>query len=530
MRRKGLIAIMLLAAALVSGALLMTRGSGGPGLDAAGREHLFAEVFQHVKRDYVDTLADSALYRRAIDGALLELHDPHTMFLDPKRLGRLDESTSGHYAGVGIQMDVRDSGITVIATLPGTPAEQAGILTGDRIVTIDGKPTTGVTSDEALKSLRGGAGTSVHVMVSRPGMMERLPFTLVRREILVNPVRHALMVGDGIGYVDLTVFSAAAAADLTRAVDSLRSTGAHALVLDLRGDPGGLLDQGVEVADLFLDPGQTIVTTRGRSADETKAFADRAPQKWADMPLVVLADSGSASASEIVAGALQDHDRAVIIGTATYGKGSAQRVFRLDDGAIKLTTALWYTPSGRSIDRPRPPAADAADDGASPKTDSARKRPTFHTDAGRTVIGGGGIVPDIEVAKRPVTAAERAFLNALGAKVPQFLDVMVEYALAQKASRAIAGPDFEVTAAMLDALYGRLQAHGIVVSRAVFDSAGSLVARALSTQLSRYVFGSRAEFERALGQDPSMRRAEGLLRGVQSQKALLARVGTGQTR
>jgi carboxyl-terminal processing protease len=501
----------------------MERGSRAPVRDLASRAHLFDEVLQHIKRNYVDSLADSTLYRHAIDGALHELRDPHTVFLSPRRLTRLDESTSGKYAGVGIQMDVRDSGITVIGTLPGTPAEQAGILTGDRIVTIEGKTTQGATSEEALKLLRGAAGTSVNILVERPGIAERMPFTLVRRVIEVNPVQHALIVRDGIGYVDLTVFSAEASPDLVQAIDSLRRAGARSLVLDLRGDPGGLLDQGIDVADLFLDPGQPIVSTRGRSAEETQKFSDRAAQRWADMPLVVLTDSASASASEIVAGALQDHDRAVIVGTATYGKGSAQRVFRLDEGALKVTTALWYTPSGRSINRLRPATTDDDED-PEPRPDSAPPRPKFRTDAGRTVLGGGGIVPDVEVASRVATVAERALQQALGARMPRFRDAMVDYALSLKVKGGITDPDFPVTQAMRDEFYRRLQARGVPLERAVYDSAAPVISRVLATQVSRYVFGPRAEFARTLREDPTMARAVALLSGVSTMKELLARV------
>src|SRR5258705_11423407 len=302
MRSRGVVAAAVLSSALVSGGWLMERGGRSAPRDVASQAHLFDEVLQHLRRDYVDTIADSTLYRRAAAGVISELHDPHSVFLDPKRLSRLEESTSGHYAGVGIQMDVRDSGITVIGTLPGTPAERAGIMTGDRIVEIDGKTTHGLTSDEALKALRGSAGSSVRVAVERPGVAARLPFSLTRAVIEVNPVSHALMLRDGVGYVDLMVFSTTAAADLSHAIDSLRSAGARSLVLDLRGDPGGLLAQGVGVADLFLDAGQRIVSTRGRTADENRAFADKAPQRFAGMPLVVLTDSGTASASEIVAG------------------------------------------------------------------------------------------------------------------------------------------------------------------------------------------------------------------------------------
>jgi carboxyl-terminal processing protease len=525
MRSRGLVAAAVLSSALVSGGWLMEHGTieRAP-LDAAGGARLFDEVLSHLKRDYVDTLPDSLLYRNAVRGLLGELHDPHTVFLDPKRLSRLDESTSGHYAGVGIQMDVRDSGITVVATLHGTPAEQAGMASGDRIVEIDGKSTLGLTQEEALKTLRGPAGSPVRVTIQRPGVETPLSFTLTRREIQVNSVQHSLMLEDGVGYLDLTVFSAEAAADVARAADSLRAAGARSLVLDLRGNPGGLLDQGIGVADLFLDPGQPIVSTRGRTADENRSFADRAAQRWGNMPLVVLTDSNSASASEIVAGALQDHDRAVVIGTATYGKGSAQRIFRIESGAVKLTTALWYTPSGRSINRPRvDPGALGDDDEPPTPADTTKPRPTFKTDAGRTVLGGGGIVPDVVVPNRIATKADSAMRTALGANVIKFRNVLVDYAIALKASRSITDPNFVVTPAMRDELYRRMQARGITVDRAVFDAADSLVTRALTSQITRFVFGPQAEYARLLREDDNVIKARELLRGAATTSDLLQR-------
>ena len=520
MRSRAIVVAAVLSSALVSGGWLIEHDAGARApLDANAGARLFDEVLAHVRRDYVDTLADSLLYRKAVSGMLGELHDPHSLFLDQRRLSRLDESTSGHYAGVGIQMDIRDSGITVVATLHGTPAEQAGIASGDRIVEIDGKSARGLTSEEALKTLRGPAGSKVSVVVERPGVTAPLTFSLTRRDIQVNPVQHALLMPDGVGYVDLTVFSSEAASDLGHAIDSLRAAGARSLVLDLRGNPGGLLDQGIGVADLFLDAGQPIVSTKGRSADENRAFADRAPQRWGTMPLVVLTDSGTASASEIVAGALQDHDRALVVGTATYGKGSAQRVFRIRDGAVKLTTALWYTPSGRSINRPR--GGDAADDDV-PPADST-KRPEFKTDAGRTVLGGGGIVPDVLVPNRVVAKHDKALQEALGANVPKFREAMVDYAIALKASRALSNPDFEVTPAMRDELYRRLKARGIVVDRAVYDSAQTLVNRALGGQITRFVFGTQAEYARTLREDADLAKARELLRGASTPDQLVRR-------
>jgi carboxyl-terminal processing protease len=198
----------VLSSALVSGGWLMEHDAGTRApLDANAGARLFDEVLAHVRRDYVDTLADTLIYRKAVSGMLGELHDPHSLFLDQRRLSRLDESTSGHYAGVGIQMDLRDSGITVVATLHGTPAEQAGIASGDRIVEIDGKSARGLTQEEALKTLRGPAGSKVSVVVERPGLTMPLTFSLTRRDIQVNPVQHALLLPDGVGYVDLTVFS-----------------------------------------------------------------------------------------------------------------------------------------------------------------------------------------------------------------------------------------------------------------------------------------------------------------------------------
>ena len=522
MKSRAIVAAAVLSSALVSGGWLMERGGRAAPRDAKSQAKLFDEVLQHLRRDYVEVLPDSLLYHRAAAGVIEELHDPHSVFLDPRRLTRLDESTSGHYAGVGIQMDARDSGITVIGALPGTPAERAGVLTGDRIVEIAGRPTQGLTQEEALKALRGTPGSVVRIAIERPGVPTRLSFTLTRAEIAVNPVQNALLVRDGIGYVDLTVFSTTAVADLGRAIDSLRKAGARSLVLDLRGDPGGLLDQGVGVADLFLNPGQKIVTTRGRTADENRTFADGTPQRFTDMPLVVLTDSSTASASEIVAGALQDHDRALVVGTVTYGKGSAQRVFRVDDGAVKLTTALWYTPTGRSINRPRPKGS-AEGDADGPTSTDTTIRPRFRTDGGRTVLGGGGIVPDVEVAGFAVTRADRALQTALGAKVPQFRDALVEYALALKTTGSVRDPSFVVSPEMRDALFRRLQSRGIVVPRAVYDSAGPLVTRALGSQIARYVFGPRAEAARSLRDDPTMNKALELLAGVDSPAALLGR-------
>jgi carboxyl-terminal processing protease len=446
-----------------------------------------------------------------------ELHDPHSSYLSPQLLARLSERTSGRYAGVGAQVDVRDGWITIVAPLPGGPALESGVQTGDRILTVDGKPMRGVPLDEAQKALRGPAGSKVRLSVERPGVATPIEFVLARREIHVRSVQHAMLLPNGVGYVALNIFSQESARDLKSAIDSLRTAGATSLIFDLRGDPGGLLDQGVGVADLFLDPGQGVVSMKGRTPATSGSFADDSPQPWPKMPLAVLVDSNSASASEIVAGALQDHDRALLLGTTTYGKGSAQNVFPLSNGgAVKLTTALWFTPSGRSINRLRDTSTDS-------RRDSTARRPTYKTDGGRTVLGGGGITPDVILPSAPQPKAESAFQHMLGADVPKFRDALTDYALALKGSHAVSSPDFVVTPEMRHELRRRMEARGIKVDTATFEAAGGLVDRLLGYEIARYSFGERGEWARRLRDDPMVEATQKIVAGARTQPELLAR-------
>lgn len=528
MRSRAVVVAAVFGAALVSGGWFMQAGYGASGASSISRARLFDQVMAHVENDYVDTVDESELYKKAVDGMLLELHDPHSVYLTPDRLAKLNESTTGRYAGVGIQMDVRDGWITVVAPLPGTPAQRAGILTGDRLVEIDGKSTHGWTSDEAMKAIRGDPGTVVHVVVERPGSTTRLPFTLTRQEIRFHSVQHALMLRDSIGYVDLAVFSENSDRELRTAIDSLHRAGMRRLIFDLRGDPGGLLDQGVAVADLFLDPGQKIVSMRGRSSAADRDYVDRFPQLWPDVPMVVLVDSGSASASEIVSGALQDHDRAVIVGTTSYGKGSAQSLFTMPEGgALKLTTALWYTPSGRSINKPRDGADDESDDDAL-RTLGDTARPRYHTDAGRVVLGGGGITPDVPVSDSVESAAEAELQAALGRHVAEFRDVLADYALDLKGKHSVTSPAFPVTPAMRNDLYERLRQRDVSLPRSVFDDNARLIDRLIGDQIARYVFGPEAEFERSTRFDPTIATAMRLLQGSSTPAALLKEVSKRQ--
>jgi carboxyl-terminal processing protease len=522
MRSRAVVVVAVFSAALVSGGWLMQAGSDGASRSNASRARLFDEVLQRVEKFYVDTVSEPELYRKAVDGMLLELHDPHSVYLPPDRLAKLNESTTGRYAGVGIQMDLRDGWITVVSPLPGTPAQRAGILTGDRVVEIDGKPTRSWSSDEAVKALRGTPGSVVHIVVERPGSVARLPFALTREQIRFHSVQHALILRDSIGYVELTIFSENSDQELRSAIDSLRTRGMRALIFDLRGDPGGLLDQGVSVADLFLDPGQKIVSMKGRTKDSDRDYVDRRPQPWSQLPLVVLVDSGSASASEIVAGALQDHDRALIVGTKSYGKGSAQSLFPVtDSSALKLTTALWYTPSGRSINKAHASAEDDSDQEALRTLAANTPRPTFKTDAGRTVLGGGGITPDVSVTDSADDAQAATLQASLGKHVVQFRDVLTNYALYLKGKGAITSPSFTVTPGMRAELYDRLAQRGVTLPRTLFESDAGVIDRLLADQIARYVFGPDVEYERLLTRDRDVTTALGILARSHSQQELL---------
>lgn len=521
MRSRAVVVAAVLGTTLVSGGWFVQAGLASNTSTRNTRARLFDQVMTHVERYYIDSVSDDDLYRKAVDGLLLELHDPHSVFLGPDRLAKLNESTTGRYAGVGIQMDVRDGWITVVTPLPGTPAEKAGIVTGDRLVEIDGRSTRGWTSDEALKALRGTPGSPVRTVVERPGSVSRLAFTLTRQEIRARSVQHAVMLRGDVGYVDLAVFSETSAEELRLAIDSLRGAGMRSLIFDLRGDPGGLLDQGVAIADLFLDPSQRIVSMRGRGRDAERDYVDRFPQAWPDMRLVVLVDSGSASASEIVAGALQDHDRALIVGTTSFGKGSAQSLFPMaEGGALKLTTALWFTPSGRSINKVRSTAED--EDGGDPlqALGEEAKRPRFRTDAGRTVLGGGGITPDVEVSDSAVTAMEHRLQVALGRNVPAFRDAMASYALSLRAKGVVTSPSFVVTPVMRAELYDRLRQRKLVIAPSVWEESAPIVNRLLGYSIARYVLGPAGEFARVTHDDPEINRSLSLLESAQTQSEL----------
>ena len=342
---------------LVIGALLvvLTLSLGGSAVSkvtdsAATYEQLrlFTEVLNIVQSQYVDEVPPKELIYSAIKGTLRGL-DPHSSFLDPDSYREMQVETSGSFGGLGIEITLKDDILTVVAPIDGTPAYRAGLHTGDRILKIDGLSTKDMQLADAVKRMRGKPGSKVTISVVREGWTEPKDFDIVREQIRVQSVRTVEM-GDGVEYLKLRQFQEQSPHDLEVALEKFTKNGMKGLVLDLRNNPGGLLTAAVEVSEKFIDDGKLVVYTEGRVRTQNMRFSAHAKRGYSQMPMVVLVNQGSASASEIVAGALQDWGRATIVGTQTFGKGSVQTIIPLSDGSgLRLTTAKYFTPKGRSI-------------------------------------------------------------------------------------------------------------------------------------------------------------------------------------
>jgi len=309
---------------------------------------LFTEVLSIVQNQYVDEVPPKDLIYNAIKGTLRGL-DPHSSFLDPENYKEMQVETSGSFGGLGIEITLRDDILTVVSPIDGTPAYRAGLQPGDRIVKIDGLVTKDMQLSDAVKRMRGKPGTKVTISIVREGMTEAKDFEITREQIRVHSVR-TQDLGQGIAYIKLRQFQEQSSHDMDQALEKFAKSGMKALVLDLRNNPGGLLTAAVEVTEKFVDDGKLVVYTEGRVRNQNMRFSAHAKHPYSALPMVVLVNQGSASASEIVAGALQDYGRAMVVGTQSFGKGSVQTIIPLSDGSgLRLTTAKYFTPKGRSI-------------------------------------------------------------------------------------------------------------------------------------------------------------------------------------
>lgn len=370
---------------------------------------LLNDIAYRIQSNYMDTINTKNMVYAGVRG-MLEVLDPFSVLMEQQSYDRLMESTHGKYEGLGMQIDLREDTVTIIAPIEGTPAQRVGLQAGDRIVAIDGKTTEGMNTEQAAKLMRGTAGTKVVLTIVRTGLNEPLDYTVERAVIELKSVPYSGIIDDAdkIGYLRLNKFSESTEQELHDALADLKSKGAKSIIFDLRYNGGGLLDQAVKTASLFLEKDKMVVYTQGRDPESQHKYFSTDAALVPDLPLIVLVDEGTASASEIVSGAIQDWDRGLIIGNTTFGKGLVQQVYRLpetDDVALKLTTARYYVPSGRSIQKPsRSSKHPDAEDEEVDSTVSERSHDhdaVFYTNKGRKVYGGGGIVPDVLI-DRPV--------------------------------------------------------------------------------------------------------------------------------
>jgi carboxyl-terminal processing protease len=511
--------VAALALPLVAGGFLLQNRAQRQG------EVLLEQVLSLVSDRFVDTLPSNDIFEKAARGLVRELNDPYSELLTPKDVRQFNNRTGGRYGGLGMLIEQQD-GQTVVATVyPNTPAEGAGVREGDRIVRVDTISTQGWSLSQVSEYLTGTPGTKVSASFARPGIPAPIRFTFTRAIIRVPAVPYTLMFGDKVGYIPLQAFNENAAGNLDSALKQLTAKGARGVVLDMRGNPGGILDQSLSIANMFLRDGQEIAAVKGRDGTAQRYTAKGAPVAPA-IPLVVLTDERTASASEIVAGALQDHDRALVIGQTSFGKGLVQGVYNLDGGyALKLTTAKWFTPSGRSIQRPRKfvNGQFVEDTPDSNETDASKKvRPAFKSDAGRTVYGGGGITPDVIIQDDTLTAPEQQFLRAVAPKSQELRTVVDDYAM--ELSKTVKS-DFQLQPAWMNELFTRLSGKGVTTDRTAFDGATRYMSRYLDQRVTHFAFGDSLARRRDLGNDAPLRKAISLLEKATSEQELFAVAG-----
>ena len=416
------------------------QGALGENTEGTVDTGVIEEVLEHITEQFVDSVDQSELVNSAIEALVDGLDDPHTSFIDSREWEsfRLQAGADSDYGGVGLEILKRDSLVTVITSIPGGPALRSGIRPGDRILSIEGVSAKDWDSDQVADVLRGKEGTDVNLSVNRPGVDKPISFQLTRSVIELRSVPFKKLLKGSVGYIPLQVFSETSGREVAEALMLLREQGMKSLILDLRDNPGGLLIEGVAVTDLFLKDQLIILETKGQSSREEERIESATVESNADLSLVVLVNEGSASSSEIVAGALQDHDRALIIGNRTYGKGSVQTLYTLSGGdVLKLTTARWYTPVGRSIhmdpeeqmELRSSESSKLALNGRMVMLDDLDGRPVVKSVGGRNLYGGGGITPDISVLLDTLSSIEEEAVQGILRSTGSFTASLFNYAI-----------------------------------------------------------------------------------------------------
>jgi len=480
----------------------------------------FNEIVKYVSTFYVDDVQWNNAMKGAIEGFLSEL-DPHSVYISPKEAQLNEESFEGRYEGIGIHFDVIDDYLTVITPIPGSPSEKLGLMPGDKIIGINGESAIGISMAEVPKKLKGPKGTSVDITVAREGISDPLDFTIVRDNIPIFTITTSFVTEDSSGYIALGRFAKITENEMTETLEKLSELGMKRLVLDLRWNAGGFLDQAVKISSLFIEGHKKIVYTEGRLSDfDEEFFTDTFDHRRSyDIPLIVIINNASASASEIVAGAIQDYDRGLIVGTTSFGKGLVQREFPLnDDSRLRLTISKYYTPSGRLIQRPYKGKEidqyySTVMDSMHGETaaDTSEEKPIYHTSAGRIVFGGGGITPDVIVK------------YASGDKSPQltqkfyqkrlFFEIAASYAKTHKNLKESFSKylnSFEVKTILLNDLENLAGQKEIEFSKSEFYKNRQYFKTRIKAEIARTIWGNEKYFQVSLLYDNQYNKAVGL--------------------
>jgi carboxyl-terminal processing protease len=464
----------------------------------------FSEVLNLTNRYYVDNVDTQKLTESAIKGMLEEL-DPHSIYISSDQLKRVNEEFQGSFEGIGVEFDVLNDTLTVVSPISGGPSEKLGILAGDKIVKIDDVSAIKITREDVPKKLRGQKGTKVKLTIVRIGMKEVLEFTVTRDKIPLYSVDASFMMNNEVGYVKVSRFAATTYDEFMTAMNKLKSEGMKEVILDLRSNPGGYLDQAFKMASEFLPSGKKIVFTKSRIKEFEENYNSNGG-KFTDIPLVVLVNEGSASASEIVSGAIQDWDRGLIVGETTFGKGLVQRQFDLSDGsALRVTTARYYTPSGRTIQKPyeggkykEAMKLDTleGDNFSHNKDTKDTTRPVFKTFGGRNVFGGGGISPDFYVRLDTLTkySVQLRRLNLIYEFTEKYMvsnrkTIEVKYKSYKEFSKG-----FKVNDEMLNALIELGKSRSVVFDQSGYNIDKKFIETSLKAQIARDIWGNEGYY------------------------------------
>jgi len=480
-RNIGLITIFCLffTAGIINNIIAGEESEGGR--DVYENLQLISDVLFQIKKYYIEDIDIDKLTDAAIKGMLDEL-DPHTYYFREDDYANFKSDADGEFNGLGISIEKLDDYITVVYPMDDTPAFRAGILSGDKIIAVNGKSIKGISTDDVINQMRGAKGTKVKLTISRPGAVEELVFEIIRDEIKVKSLPFVFKTEEGIGYIRMTKFSRQTADEFIQALDRLEKEGIRGLLVDLRFNPGGLLDQAVETVNEFVGKDKKVVFTRGRYAEANQEFFTSSPGMRSGYPVIVLINDLSASAAEIFAGSLQDFDKALVVGERSFGKGSVQQLFNLSEGkGMKITTSKYYIHSGRCIHKDK-------------DSDSLT---VFYTENGRKVFGGGGITPDITIKQRELSQLERDIRNG---------NLTMRYALEVLTSEYPQNieSNFEISQDDYDGFLEFSQVNGVTIPENINETEKQRLISQISAELIGNKLGSVARFKALVKTDDQL--------------------------